>query len=213
MQEKAQIVKSELLHEMDLGLEYIQVCIGSMYGGITGWFLNPIARLIYNIMARKDIREKAIAQIDIVLDCAIKYDGKNLEVLLEDNFEDYLLNDQSFHRCKKSHKTYPIIEGIMKELFKSRIEPAHKLLSSNGTCYEELTQSAYAEKQNALDNLQRELGFSYKVLSVVKENKKVMKLPSFTRDSIIKIMELGQKYAKERLTQRIDEIYEFNGHK
>jgi hypothetical protein len=143
----------------------------------------------------------------------MKYDGRNLEALIDEHFEDYLLNDQSFHRCKKNHKTYPIIEGTMKELFKSRIEPAHKILSSDGTCYEELTQSAYAEKQDALDNLQRELDFSYKVLGVVKENKKVMKLPSFTRDPIIKIMELGQKYAKERLTQRINEIYQFNGHK
>ena len=209
----AQIIKEELINEMDLGLDYIQVCIGKMYGGITGWLFNPIAKLIYGIMARKDIRDKAINQIDIVLDCALKFDGTNLDALVEEFLEDYMFNDQSFHRCKKSHKAYPVIEGIMRELFKSRIEPAYRLLMSNGTCYEELTKNAFSEKQDALDNLQRELEFSYEVLGVVKENKKVMKLPSFVRNGILRIMELGQKYAKERLTSRIEEIYEFNGHK
>lgn len=214
-QAHAQIIKEELVKEMDTGLEYIQKCIGKMYGGIKGWFFNPIAKLIYNVMARKDIRDKAINQIDIVLECAMKYNPKgfNLDVLVEEKIEDYLLNDQSFHRCKKNHKKYPVIEGIMKELFKSRIEPAYRLLSSSGICYEELTQNAFTEKQAALANLQRELEFSYQVLDVVKKNKSVMKLPSFIRNGVIRIMELGQQYAKERLTERIDEIFELNGHK
>ena len=211
--EHAQIIKEDLVSEMDTGLDYIQVCIGKMYGGITGWIFNPIAKLIYNILARKDIRDKAINQIDIVLECAMKYDGTNLDTLVEEHIEDYMLNDQAFHRCKKNHKSYPVIEGIMRELFKSRIKPAYRLLTSSGNCYEELTQNAFAKKQDALDNLQRELEFSYEVLGVVKENKKVMKFPSFVRNGIIRIMELGQKYAKERLTARIEEIYEFNGHK
>ena len=212
--EKAQIVKEELINEMDYGLEYIKVCVGKMYGGIKGWFFNPIAKLVYHIMARKDIREKAIGQIDIVLECAMKYDpnGSNLADLVEENFEEYLINDQAFHRCKKNHKTYPAIEGIMKDLFKSRIKPAHRLISSTGTCYAELTTNAFPEKQDALDNLQRELNFSYEVIGIVKENKSVMKIPSFIRDGIIRIMELGQQYAKERLTQRIDEIFQYNGH-
>ena len=212
LQEHAQFIKEELIKEMDMGLDYIQTCIGNMYGGVTGWFLNPIARLVYHIMARKDIRDKAIAQIDIVLDCAMKYNGSNLDQLIQENFEDYMLNDQSFHRCKKNHKVYPIIEGIMKDLFKSRIEPTHKLLNSNGNCYEELTKNAFSEKEFALGNLQRELDFSYKVLDVIKEHRRVIKLPSFVRSPVIKIMQFGQQYAKERLTERINEIYEFNGH-
>jgi hypothetical protein len=211
-EEHAQIVKEEMISEMDLGLDHIQGLISNMYGGVAGWFLNPIARLLYHIMARKDIREKAIAQIDIVLECAMRYNGKNLEELVEDKIEDYLFNDQSFHRCRKSHKAYSSIEGIMKEVFKSRIEPAHRLVISEGNCYAELTKNAYNEKQQALDNLQRELEFSYEVLDIIKNNKRVMKVPSFIRDKIIHIMELGQKYAKERLTQRVHEIYEFNGH-
>ncbi|MHA1276674.1 MAG: hypothetical protein ACTSQI_08975 [Candidatus Helarchaeota archaeon] len=208
----AQIVKEEMISEMDLGLDHIQKLISHMYGGVAGWFLNPFARMIYHIMARKDIREKAIAQIDIVLDCAMKYNGNNLDALVEENIEEYLFNDQSFHRCRKTHKAYPLIEGIMKEVFKSRIEPAHRLVTSEGCCYEELTQNAFSEKQQALDNLKRELEFSYEVLNIIRNNKKVMKIPSFIRDKIIHIMELGQKYAKERLTQRVHEIYEFNGH-
>ncbi len=212
-EDHARIIKEELVKEMDKGLEYIQTCLGQMFGeGLAGWFLNPIARLIYHIMARKDIRDKTIRQIDVVLDCAMKFNGSNLDGLIEEHFEDYMLNDQSFHRCKKNHKAYPVIEGIMKDLFKSRIGPAHKLIISQGTCYEELTRIAFTEKQAAMDNLQRELEFSYKVLGVIKENKKVVKLPSFVRQPIIRIMELGQKYAKERLSQRIDEIYEFDGH-
>ncbi|MFX1293591.1 MAG: hypothetical protein ACFFD2_01845 [Promethearchaeota archaeon] len=210
--ENAEIIKKEMIRELDLGLEYIQVLISNMFGGITGWFLNPIARLIYHIMARKDIREKCIAQIDIVLDCAMKYNGSNLDTLVETNFEEYIFNDQSFHHCKKKHKVYPIIENIMKDIFKSRIEPAHKLLNSEGSCYEELTQNAFSEKEDAINNLQRELDFSYKVLGVIKENKKIMKIPSFVRGKILHIMELGQNYAKKRFITRIDEIYEFNGH-
>ncbi len=212
LEEHANIIKEEMLHELDLGLEYIQFLISKMYGGIAGWFLNPIARLIYHLMARKDIREKCIAQIDIVLDCALKYDGKNLEELIEENFEQYIFNDQSFHHCKKQHKVYPVIEGIMKDIFKSRIEPAHKMLYSKGDSYDELTKSAFTQKEDALNNLQRELEFSYDVMGVIKEHKKVMKIPSFVRDKIITIMEQGQKYAEERLTSRIDEIYEFNGY-
>ncbi len=210
--EHAELVKEEMINEMDTGLDYIQVCIGKMYGGFTGWLFNPIAKLIYNILARKDIRDKAINQIDIILECAMKYDGNNIDALVDEHIVDYMLNDQSFHRCRKNHKAYPIIEGIMKDLFRSRIKPARRLLTSSGTCYEELTKNAYAKKQDALDNLQRELEFSYEVIGVVKENKNVMKLPSFVRNGIIRIMELGQIYAKERLTERINEIYKFNGH-
>ena len=212
LEENALIIKEEMIKELDLGLEYIQVLISNMYGGVAGWFLNPIARLIYHIMARKDIREKCISQIDIVLDCALNYDGKNLESLVEENFEEYIFNDQSYHRCKKKHRVYPIIEGIMKDIFRSRIEPAHRLLFSKGTCYAELTQNAFSEKQEALDNLQRELDFSDQVLDVIKENRRVMKVPSFIRGKILHVMELGQQYAKTRMTSRIDEIYEFNGH-
>jgi hypothetical protein len=211
-QEHAQIVKEEMVREMDKGLDHIQVSLGRMYGGLTGWFLNPIARLIYNLMARKDIRDKAINQIDIILDCAMKYRGENLEELIEENFDAYISNDQSFHHCKKQHKAYPAIEGIMKEVFKHRIEPAHRLLTSDGTCYEELTQNAFAAKEGALENLQKELEYVCQVLEVIKHNKGVMKIPSFVREPMIKIMVLGHEYARERLTHRIDEIYEYNGH-
>lgn len=208
----AQIIKEELINEMDMGLDYIQQCIGKMYGGITGWVFNPIAKLIYNILTRKDIRDKAINQIDIVMECAMKYDGSNLEDLVEAYIEDYMFNDQSFHHCKKTHKAYPLIENLMKDLFKSRIHPSHKMLLAEGESYEELTQNTYPARDDALNFLQKELEFSYQVLAVIKANKSVMKIPSFVRDGILKIMEFGQKYAKERLTNRINEIFEFNGH-
>ncbi|MHA1267287.1 MAG: hypothetical protein ACTSRS_18765 [Candidatus Helarchaeota archaeon] len=208
----AQIIKEELINEMDKGLDFIQKSISKMYGGITGWVFNPIAKLIYNILARKDIRDKAINQIDIVLECSMKYDGTNLEELIEEYIDDYMCNDQSFHRCKKNHKAYPKIEHLMKELFKSRIEPSYRMLMSSGSCYEELTQNAYTSKEDALAFLQKELEFSYQVLDVVKENKSVMKIPSFIRNGILRIMEMAQQYAKNRLTERINEIYEFNGH-
>jgi len=49
----AQIVKEEMISEMDLGLDHIQKLISHMYGGVAGWFLNPFARWPVRTFVRK----------------------------------------------------------------------------------------------------------------------------------------------------------------
>ncbi|MHA1309824.1 MAG: hypothetical protein ACTSWR_08850 [Candidatus Helarchaeota archaeon] len=212
---------------MNIGLGHVDKLIGKMFGnGLSGIIFNPIARLIYKIMLSDDIRKKTKNQIDIILECANLYNellkenenkdpelslqqkkDKILNEIIEKYFEDYRLNDQSFHHCKKNHVIYPKIETMMKEVFRSRIEPANQLLTSSGETYDELTRNAFS-KEEALANVNREFKATAEMLKLLKENMDVIEVPAFVRRKIVKIMIDAFEMTKKQLYARIDEIFE-----
>ncbi|MBD3228205.1 MAG: hypothetical protein GF329_08445 [Candidatus Lokiarchaeota archaeon] len=217
------IVREELIEQMDIGLKNVNKLLGKMFGtGISGWILNPIAKLIYKIMLSDEIKDKTKNQIDIILECADLYrSGLNggskvsvdkeelLDRIIEEHFEDYKDNDQSFHHCKKKHESYPTIVKIMKEVFRSRIEPAKKLLTSEGATYSELARDAFS-KEEAVSNVDREFDATEELLDILKENLDVMNVPSFIRRRILKIMIEALDKTKDQIYGRIDEIYRNN---
>ncbi|MHA1230788.1 MAG: hypothetical protein ACTSPQ_09090 [Candidatus Helarchaeota archaeon] len=225
IEKNSKIIKEELVTQMNIGLGNVSRLIGRMFGnGVTGFFLNPVAKLIYNIMLSDDIKKKTKNQIDIILECANLYhlglnggsiDYRNtpksekervLNEIIDKYFEVYRKNDQSFHHCKKSHKIYPEIERIMKEVFKSRIEPAKQLLTSTGETYDELTRNAFT-KEEAIANVDREFRATEDLLALLKKHMDVMDVPSFVRKKIVKIMIDALELTKKQIYGRIDEIY------
>ncbi|MHA1269944.1 MAG: hypothetical protein ACTSPY_09190 [Candidatus Helarchaeota archaeon] len=215
-----QIIKDELVEQMNIGLGHVNKLLGRIFGnGLSGLILNPIAKLIYKIMLSDDIRKKTKNQIDIVLECANLFNKKLngggiespskedvLNSIINEYFEDYRQNDQSFHHCKKKHRVYPKIELMMKEVFKSRIEPANQLLISNGNTYDELARHAFS-KEEALANLDREFKATAEMLELLKENMDVLDVPYFIRKRIIEIMVKAFEMTKKQLYSRIDEIF------
>jgi hypothetical protein len=217
-----EIIKEELIEQMDIGLRNVSKLIGKMFGtGVTGLFLNPIAKLIYRIMLSDDIKEKTKNQIDIVLECADLYKNrlnggskephhdknKKLDAIVDEYYEEYRENDQSFHHCKKKHEIYPEVEKRMKEVFRSRIEPAKNLLTSQGDTYDELTRHIMG-KEEALANVNREFRASTEMLELLKENMDLLDVPNFIRRRIVKIMIEALKVTKGQIYSRIDEIYD-----
>jgi len=210
IEKNSKIIKEELVTQMNIGLGNVSRLIGRMFGnGVTGFFLNPVAKLIYNIMLSDDIKKKTKNQIDIILECANLYhlglnggsiDYRNtpksekervLNEIIDKYFEVYRKNDQSFHHCKKSHKIYPEIERIMKEVFKSRIEPARNAFT----------------KEEAIANVDREFRATEDLLALLKKHMDVMDVPSFVRKKIVKIMIDALELTKKQIYGRIDEIY------
>ena len=226
IEKNGKLIKDELVEQMNEGLGHLNKLLGRMFGtGVTGFILNPIARLLYKILLSEDIKHKTKNQIDIVLECANLYKSglnggsngdingdtnekkdSNLDNIIDEYFEDYRENDQSFHHCRKKHKIYPEIEQRMKEVFKSRIEPANKLLYSDGNSYGELSRDAF-KKEEAYANVDREFNSTAEMLELLKENVDVMDVPGFIRLRIIRIMIKAFNMTKKQIYDRLEAIY------
>jgi hypothetical protein len=201
------IIRKRLDHELDLAFRYIDNRISHLYGGITGIFLNPVIKFFYTFLARNAIRRRARKQLQLIVHCASEFDGKNLEKIVDEHLEEYLLTEEAFIRGNKRHPKFGEVTSILREIFKGRLLPLTKLLSGSGETYEELTRSVFPKRKDVEAVCSQQFELVEKLIKMIREEKNLVKIPGMIRREVFAILDSGYEFAKKVLKEQLDETY------
>ncbi|MHA1798393.1 MAG: hypothetical protein ACTSVY_08080 [Candidatus Helarchaeota archaeon] len=165
-----QILKETWITELDETLANVRAQTKTFWGGIAGFFLNPIVSVIYNFFLSPEIREKTLNQIDILLEAAEAYNGDD-QKLIDEYFEEFKKNDIAYIRCKKKHPKFQEILEKMKIYFVHRVASTAKLIRSKGNTHGELIVNNYPTLEDAKADLNMQLNDAEDQLDFTIEHK------------------------------------------
>jgi hypothetical protein len=196
---KREIIKRELIRELDRGEKFALGRIRSMLPGIL--IFRPLTYALLVHLGRKDKR-RTILQIDSLLDAA---ELLNKGVNPEEKFLEYLSNDVVYLRSNERNPKFGRVKELLKEIFLSRASLIAEVLSGSGSTYDELVRSVGREKIERF--LEKEYEVHDELIMLYKKDRSLIKVPGILRGSAMRIIEESYIYAKKRISSRLDEIY------
>jgi hypothetical protein len=200
--QQAEILRRTLVERLDEGLRYVDYRISRLYGGIFGKIVNPVIYQIYAFLGKKEIRRRALRQIDILIECASIYKSKNDGKVLDEYLDEYLENDESWVRRKWDD---PKLREILREVFKMRVESLSMVLVARGDTYDALIRDAFPDRGKAQEWLSKQLLFVREMVSLAEEGK--IEIPPLIRTEILSLIRATYNYAERRLQEELQLIY------
>ena len=189
----------------DTQVEIKRMIKEEFYSGIWGLLLNRLIAWSFDFFLAPDIRKKAIKQFEIFINAAKEYEG-NDEEILEKYFNEYMLNDVGYIRCKRTHPKFPELKEKMKKSLLLRVAGTKQLLESEGETHDELLKNAHSTKEEALDSILIQIKNAEDNLNFAIEEK-MLKISSLIRDSTIRILRKEIEFGKVYFKEKMDELY------
>lgn len=206
MQKSREIIKKELISEIDGGLDFTKKKISRLYTGIFSVF-NPLMEKLFEWFGLEKARDAGIKRIDFFLDIACECNSKNIEKTVEKYFEEYLRHSESYARLDLKHGKFQEFKANQREEFRMRVEILSKLLAADGDTYDELVRSAFP-KRSELDRL---LGMEYEILerqmNLIEASQGLMKIPRLIRSEVLLVTKSAYEFQKKKMCERCDGIY------
>ena len=192
------IITEELIKEFDQGSEYVGSATCDI-GKAASWF--------YRNVMQSSIKKRALEEHEILITCACKVNGNNLDRIVDEHLEDYLRKNEIYVRSNRRHERFSDLKGILREEFKARLEFLVKLIRGEGENYDELLRNVFPNPDDAKEVMDRNFGYVLKVMKLMESEKRLIKIPEFAKDDAITIVRSTFDYASERFNRRISEIY------
>ncbi len=215
MDRNYEIFKQELINLMENRLDYGNVLIEKeLTVGAFDFIAKPIIKTFYRYWQNNDAKEGTLAQINTILDCGkiLAINGTNSEgrfnKVVEENFIEYLKGDQVYRQCSKKHKNFPALKEIVKNTFISQIKEATILLKVKEEVvdYGGLVRAAFKNKEEAYENLVKQLDFTDQCLKIVEKDLSILKLPT-GRNILMKTLRKGFEQTRIDFIDNLNNIY------
>ena len=84
------LVRERLEYEFDLAMKFIDRQVSHLFPGLLGVLLNPIVEFLYRFMQREASVKRYRRQLELLIECAEHYNGKNLDKLVDEHLQRYL---------------------------------------------------------------------------------------------------------------------------
>ncbi|MFX0133560.1 MAG: hypothetical protein ACFFDN_07950 [Candidatus Hodarchaeota archaeon] len=199
-QKNAEIIKKYMLEEIKLALKNSGKYIMENM---------PTYEAAYQLLVGPDEEERSRRQINLILECAGKLspDHSNLEELIENNFKQYLKNDNLGYNMRKRHKRSAEASELIKEMFKNHVISLSELLRGEGETYDDLSRSVSPTYEKALKYVQQEIDLSEKIAEIIRNDRGVINAPGYFRyDIMLAVLNLIE-YGNRRLIEETKRIY------
>ncbi|MHA1231121.1 MAG: hypothetical protein ACTSRP_09705 [Candidatus Helarchaeota archaeon] len=205
--ESKKILRKQLIYELELGNKNLKKKISHMHKGITGFFLNPIYRAMYDWFIGPEITRDMIAQIDIMLDAAELLPGNEENQDFWSKWtKKYCDIDPWLKRCNKSHPVYKEVLDMFWQGFHDSVVEFHKCLQVKADNYEELARKTFT-KEELKENFESSLRVTRETMEKIIYTKNLLKIPRLIRKDVIKMMKIGFEYAEKLAYDKLDKIY------
>ena len=201
------IIRERLDYELELGFKYVDNKVAHLYSGVFGLLVNPIVKFFYTFIARDAIVKRARKQLDVIFQCAGEYDGRNLDKIVDEHFEEYLQTEEVYIRGNRNHPKFREVKKLEREVFKGRLEPIAMLLDGDGETYEELTRSIFPKRGEAEKYCWKQFELADKLIQMVKGERNLVRIPSVIRTEVFAILDSGYAFAKKTLKEQLDGTY------
>ena len=212
------ILQDRMLEQMDYSLDLGNDCIDTeLDAGALNFAVKPIVRAFYSYWVDNEAKKGTREQIRITLDIAKKIlksgnDSKEyFEKLINENFSDYLKNDQTDQQCKPTHENYEKLKQITRETLVTQVEETMLFFSVQEEVrdYAELSRAAFKTKENAYNALIRQLDLNESGIEIVEKDISILKI-LVGKEIIIKVLRKAFDLTKQYLIDQLDEIFDEN---
>lgn len=213
IEKKKELILERYIKEFDDGLRYIKTQIRyNLYEGITGWFLNPIASLLYKVFIAPSIRDQALDNFNKLFECSQEFNGSKVCMesatnIINQKFDDIIKNDPSYQRFDHKHEKAEDMKSLIKEGFAQQLLLTKKLMDSDGESYEEIIKNAFESREFFMKFTNEQLESTYRGLKLLLTEKSLLKVPSIIRSQTRRILQKGYDYTVQRAMIQIDEIF------
>ena len=182
--------------------------------GLFDIIAKPIIKAFYNYWKNNEAQKGTLLQIKTTLDCgkqlAINHNGSNeyFDKIVDENFIDYLKGDQSFSQCKKKHKNFNRLKGIIKDTFISRLKESMIMLKVKDDVedYDSLVRAAFKTREEAYETLSKQLDFTDECIKIIESDLSILKIPT-GKNILIKTLRKGFDQTRKNLLENINNIY------
>ncbi|MFX1451471.1 MAG: hypothetical protein ACFFCM_11550 [Promethearchaeota archaeon] len=199
-QKNIEIIKKYMLEEIKLALKHSGEYITNNM---------PTYEAAYQLLVGPDEEERSIRQINLILECAakLKSDHSNLEELIEENFKQYLRNDNLGYNMRKKHRRSAEAAELIKEMFKNHVISFSELLRGEGETYDDLSRSVSPTYEEAIEYVNKEIEISKKISDLIRNDRGIINAPGYFRyDIMLAILNLAD-YGNNRLIEETKRIY------
>jgi len=213
IEKKKDLILEKFMEEFDIGMNYIRDQIRhNLYGGITGWLLNPIASWLYKIFIAPNIRDQALDNFNTLFVCAQEFNGNEVCMdsaikIIEDKFDELTENDASFQRFDKKHNKAEEMIELIKEGFAQQLLLTKKLMDSPGESYEEIIKNAFKSRDTFMQFTDEQLQNTARGLNLLVTEKDLLKVPGIIKSQTKRLLRKGYDYTVERAYTQVDEIF------
>ncbi len=202
------VLRDRLEFEIGIMLKFVENQVGGLFPGPLGVLLNPLARLFYHFAAQEAAIRRAKEQLELCLECARKFDGKNLDRLVAENFDRFLKTEEIHARGNKRHPRWKEVLSLERAIFRGRLEPLVRLArEGKGDTYEELSRSAFPSRKEAEEVLERQLEMGEELLALIRKEPALVPIPSMLRETVLKMLGTGVEFARKTLREQLDQTY------
>ena len=192
---KKSMMREKGLREIDLQMERLRRSIGSVASFLGRQLIDAS-------------RQKAIRQLDIVLECAVQCDCRPLNEIVDEYLPAFKKNDVYAVYYNHNHHCYGALQDIMKEWFSFRIAAKGELCRGEDITYSGLVRERFATSEEARCVLGKELEAGAKAVRLVEGNHGLLKLPfGLAAHKVIDYMREELDVSLRRLSEEIDRIY------
>lgn len=213
IENKRDLILEKFMDEFDIGMKYMKDQVRhNLYGGITGWLLNPIASWLYKIFVAPSIRDHALDNFNALIECAQEFNGNEVCMdsainIVEERFDELTENDPSFQRFDKKHEKAEEMIQLIKEGFAQQLLLAKKLMDSPGETYEEIIRNAFKTRHTFMQFTEEQLENTLRGLNLLVTEKKLLKVPGMIKKQTQRLLQKGYDYTVERAHIQVDEIF------
>lgn len=206
---KVQILREELISELDDEMRFVGEELGRMQGGLLGAIIGIIAQDLYRLILGEDIRKRAIERIELIIQCSIKLNepDQDTKQIVDSNFEEYLSYAEEYRIANKGHEEFPQLSQVLRETFKTQVIYVAKLVNGSGNTYAELIRSAFSTREECENAFGEQLGRVERFVQLVEEHPDLINAPPSMRPYVLKILRSSCTYTENMLNQRLDKIY------
>lgn len=205
IQRNHDVLREYWIEELDRTLKEIKRQVKSFYSGFVGFFVNPIAGIVYDFFLAPEIREKTINTIDIYLEAARQDIGPTK--IIEQYFENFKVNDISYIRCKHNHEKFSEILQRIKKSLVIRVVNARPLLFAQGDCYADLVRDAFKKEEVARSELIKQLEHLEDNLNFAIDNN-LLKINSLISNQTLHILKHELEFKRAEFEKELHNIFD-----
>lgn len=163
----------------------------------------------YELLVGPGEEKRSTEQMDLILECCKKLstDHSNLEEIIEENYKNYLKNDNLYFNMRKRHKRSQDAADLIKEIFKNHLIGIARVLRGEGETYDELSRSINPTYEIGLKYIEKEVELTNRIAQLIREDRGIINAPGVVRYDIMQAVINLLEYSVNQMMDELKRIY------
>lgn len=203
-----QIIMEDFDRELEESFKFLEGKLGDVFGGPLGRIVRKVADELFGWFVKMGGTERGRRSFEMILDEAQNFNGKNLDQIIGKTMEAYLKLNELFIRADRNHESLDKLKALLREEYEARLKIYGPLMGATADSYGELVRKSFPDRK-VLDKLMKgQFEATEKVLDLIESENGLMRIPSFVRKPVLKVVRSSYALMRERIEKGTDKIYD-----